>query len=157
MNIKIVYGDLLNQPVDAIVNPWNQNIIPSWLLIPHGVSGEIKKRGGVGVFRELEKQGFIPLGKATYTSAGKLPFKVIIHIACISLFWRTSETIIKGSTMSAMVLAEDLGISSLAFPIIGSGSAGFNVQHAEDIMLNAFDSLKSNLTISLVHYNPIAP
>jgi O-acetyl-ADP-ribose deacetylase len=47
MKIDIVRGDLLDQPVEAIVNTWNRNIIPWWLLLPQGVSGAIKKRGGL--------------------------------------------------------------------------------------------------------------
>lgn len=39
-------GDLLDQPVEVIVNAWNRNIIPWWLLLPQGVSGAIKRRGG---------------------------------------------------------------------------------------------------------------
>lgn len=53
MNVTIVDGDLLDQDVDVIVNAWNRNIIPWWLLIPQGVSGAIKKRGGFQPFREL--------------------------------------------------------------------------------------------------------
>ncbi|MEY3172458.1 MAG: O-acetyl-ADP-ribose deacetylase, partial [Planctomycetota bacterium] len=47
MNLTIVDGDLLDQDVEVIVNAWNRNIIPWWLLIPQGVSGAIKKRGGL--------------------------------------------------------------------------------------------------------------
>jgi hypothetical protein len=32
MNVKVVEGDLLDPPVDAIVNAWNRNVIPWWLL-----------------------------------------------------------------------------------------------------------------------------
>ena len=46
--IEVVQGDLLEQPVEAIVNPWNRNIIPWWLLLPQGVSGAIKRRAYVG-------------------------------------------------------------------------------------------------------------
>ena len=45
MVVRVVHGDLLDQDVDVIVNAWNRNIIPWWLLIPQGVSGAIKKRG----------------------------------------------------------------------------------------------------------------
>jgi len=34
-SITVVEGDLLDQDVDVIVNTWNRNIIPWWLL-PHG-------------------------------------------------------------------------------------------------------------------------
>ena len=33
----VVEGDLLEQRVDVIVNPWNRNIIPWWLLLPPGL------------------------------------------------------------------------------------------------------------------------
>ena len=62
MNLAIVEGDLLDQDVDVIVNAWNRNIIPWWLLLPSGVSGAIKKRGGREPFRELAKMGPIHSG-----------------------------------------------------------------------------------------------
>ncbi len=40
--IQFITGDIFEQDVDVIVNPWNQNFIPWWLLIPQGVSGQIK-------------------------------------------------------------------------------------------------------------------
>ena len=54
MRLEIIEGDLLEQDVEAIVNAWNRNIIPWWLLIPQGVSGAIKRRGGVYVAPELK-------------------------------------------------------------------------------------------------------
>ena len=81
LNVTVVEGDLLDQDVDVIVNAWNRNIIPWWLLLPQGVSGAIKKRGGTDPFKELRKHGAIPLGGAVLTLAGKLPFKGIIHVA----------------------------------------------------------------------------
>ena len=73
MNVPVVQGDLLDQDVDVIVNAWNRNIIPWWLLLPQGVSGAIKKRGGTGPFKELRKHGPIPLGGAVLTSADGQP------------------------------------------------------------------------------------
>lgn len=50
MRPQIVEGDLLDQPVEAIENPWNRNIIPWWLLLPQGVAGAIKRKGGYRPF-----------------------------------------------------------------------------------------------------------
>ena len=97
MHIDVVQGDLLNQPVDVIVNPWNRNIIPWWLLLPQGVSGAIKKRAGIEPFKELARHGPLPLGHAVLTSAGKLPFRGIIHVAGINMLWRASEFSIRQS------------------------------------------------------------
>ena len=90
MNVTVIEGDLLDQDVDVIVNAWNRNIIPWWLLLPQGVSGAIKKRGGTGPFKELSKHGPIPLGEAVLTSAGRLPFKAIIHVAGINMLWQAT-------------------------------------------------------------------
>ena len=50
MSITITEGDILNQDVDVIINPWNRNVLPWWLLLPQGVSGAIKRRGGLKPF-----------------------------------------------------------------------------------------------------------
>lgn len=38
MNLHVVQGDLLDQDVEVIVNAWNRNLLPWWLLLPQGVS-----------------------------------------------------------------------------------------------------------------------
>jgi hypothetical protein len=45
-HVKIVEGDLLDQDVEVILNAWNRNVVPWWLLLPQGVSGAIKRRAG---------------------------------------------------------------------------------------------------------------
>lgn len=37
----VVEVDLLDQPVELIVNSWNRNVVPWWLLLLRGVSGAI--------------------------------------------------------------------------------------------------------------------
>jgi len=124
MQLQIVDGDLLDQDVDVIVNAWNRNIIPWWLLLPQGVSGAIERRGGYAPFRELGKLGPIPLGGAVITGAGKLPFQSIIHVAGISMWWRSSERSIRDSTRNAIALAVEHDVNSIAFPLIGAGTGG---------------------------------
>src|SRR5256885_13525477 len=101
MEIRITDGDLLDQDVEVIVNAWNRNIIPWWLLLPQGVSGAIKRRAGYKPFFELGRAGPIALGSAVLTSAGRLPFKAIIHVAGINMLWRASAQSIQGSVTSA--------------------------------------------------------
>ena len=64
MQFSVVTGDILEQQVDVIVNSWNRNIFPWWLLLQQGVSGAIKKKGGLEPFRELSKKAIMPLGSA---------------------------------------------------------------------------------------------
>jgi O-acetyl-ADP-ribose deacetylase (regulator of RNase III) len=150
MNITVVQGDLLDQDVDVIVNAWNRNIIPWWLLLPQGVSGAIKKCGGTGPFKELRKHGPIPLGGAVLTSAGRLPFKGLIHVAGINMLWRASERSIRDSVRNAMAIATEKGFQSIAFPLIGAGSGGFNQERAQAIMLDELQKLESPLDVTVV-------
>jgi O-acetyl-ADP-ribose deacetylase (regulator of RNase III) len=124
MEPVIVDGDLLDQDVEVIVNSWNRNVIPWWLLLPQGVSGAIKRRAGLEPFQELGRMRAIPLGGAVVTRAGRLPFKAIIHVAGINLFWRSSERSVRDSVKNAIALAKQNGYTSIAFPLIGAGSGG---------------------------------
>jgi len=152
MKVEIVQGDLLDQNVDAIVNAWNRNIIPWWLLLPQGVSGAIKKHGGLEPFREVAQHGPIPLGEAVLTSAGSLPFRGIIHVAGINGFWRVSEFSIRNSVRNAMTLAAEHKFSSVAFPIIGAGSGGFNQDKALKIMIDEFAQIDFSIRAFIVRY-----
>jgi len=133
--VDVVHGDLLDQDVDAIVNAWNRNIIPWWLLLPQGVSGAIKRRAGSKPFRELAKHGSIPLGGAVLTGAGKLPFRGIIHVAGISMWWRSSEKSIRASCRNASAIAEAEGFDSVAFPLIGAGTGGGSPDDVRQMMI----------------------
>jgi len=126
MEIVEVDGDLVDQPVEAIVNAWNRNIIPWWLLVPRGVSGAIKRRGGTEPFRELAKHGPMPLGTAVLTKAGRLPFEAIIHVAGINMLWTATEASVRSSIRSAVALAHQHGLRSIAVPAIGAGSGRFD-------------------------------
>lgn len=124
--IKIVRGDLLDQPVEAIVNAWNRNFIPWWLLLPQGVSGGIKRRGGFQPFRELRRFGLLRAGQAVLTSAGRLPFRAIIHVAALNALWRSSDAIVRDCVHNALALATKEGFRSIAFPLVGSGTGGLS-------------------------------
>ncbi len=152
MNVTILEGDLLDQHVDVIVNAWNRNMIPWWLLLPQGVSGAIKRRGGTGPFKELRKHGSIPLGGAVLTSAGLLPFQGIIHVAGINMLWRASEWSIRYSVRNALALAHEKGFQSIALPLIGAGSGGFNQESARTIMEGEMKSINLPLDVSIVVY-----
>jgi O-acetyl-ADP-ribose deacetylase (regulator of RNase III) len=152
MQFQIVEGDLLEQPVEAIVNTWNRNMIPWWLLLPQGVSGAIKRRAGYAPFRELARHGPIPLGGAVVTSAGRLPYKGIIHVAGINLIWRATEKSIHASVRSALRAAQEHNFSSVAFPVIGAGSGGFRHEAALELMKDELNRLDSAIQTTIVVY-----
>jgi len=153
MNVTIVDGDLLDQNVDVIVNAWNRNIIPWWLLIPQGVSGAIKKRGGLQPFRELGRMGAIPLGHAVETSAGTLPFKSIIHVAGINMLWRSSERSIRDSVRNAISVAQNRRYKSLALPLIGAGSGGGRSTDVQSIIEDELTKCQFDGDVRIVRYS----
>jgi O-acetyl-ADP-ribose deacetylase (regulator of RNase III) len=152
----VVTGDLLEQDVEVIVNAWNRNVIPWWLLLPQGVSGAIKRRGGYGPFRELARVGPIPLGGAVVTSAGRLPFRAVIHVAGIDMLWRSSERSVRGSVRSAMALVRQHHFSSIAFPIVGAGSGVMSVERALTFMLEEFRDVAYEGRVVVVRFGRAA-
>ena len=152
MKVTIAHGNLLDQDVEVIVNSWNRNLIPWWLLLPKGVSGAIKKRAGFQPFIELRKQGMLPLGGAAMTSAGRLSHKGIIHVAGIGHAWTASETSIRLSVRNALRLAEDNNIQSIAFPLIGAGTGGMKASRVEQLMKEEFAASKYNGEVRIVKY-----
>lgn len=152
MEIVRVQGDLLDQDVDALVNAWNRNVIPWWLLIPQGVSGALKRRAGTGPFREVARHGPIPLGEAVVTSAGRLPHKGIIHVAGINMLWTATEKSIRGSTRSAIAAANEHAFRSVAFPAIGAGSGRFNQEKALALIEDTLSGLSFDGRVVLVRW-----
>ncbi len=152
MTPTVVVGDLLDQRVEVIVNAWNRNIIPWWLLLPQGVSGAIKRRGGLEPFKELGRHGPLPLGEAILTRAGRLPYKGIIHVAGINMLWRASEQSVRGSVRSAMRIVEEHGFASVAFPIIGAGSGSFDQARALELMLDELGDIRTSSEVTIVRF-----
>jgi O-acetyl-ADP-ribose deacetylase (regulator of RNase III) len=152
MELRIVSGDLLNQDVEVIVNAWNRNIIPWWLLLPQGVSGAIKKRAGIAPFKEVAKSGAIPLGGAVLTGAGRLKVKGIIHVAGINMLWRATEKSIRDSVTNAMKIVNEKQFQSVAFPIIGAGSGSFDRKTALSIMTGQLERIATDAVVFIVKF-----
>ena len=125
---------------------------PWWLLWPQGVSGAIKKRAGLQPFRELGKFWAIPLGQAVITSAGRLSYQAIIHVAGINIFWCASESSIRGSVRNAIRIVNENKFNSVAFPIIGAGSGSFKQLRALEIMLDEFDRVHTDAKVIVVEF-----
>ena len=154
MDLTTIDGDLLDCDVEVIVNAWNRNVIPWWLLLPRGVSGAIKRRAGTGPFRELARLGPIPLGGAVQTSAGRLPFRAIIHVAGINLLWVSSDKSIRRSVRSAMALATEHGYRSIAMPLIGAGTGGAKQDRCEALILETLGEIDFDGEVKLVRFRP---
>ncbi len=151
--IETTQGDIVEQrDVEVVVNAWNRNIFPWWLLVPQGVSKAIRRAAGNEPFRELATYGLIPLGHAVLTNRGKLPVKGIIHVAGISLFWMASEKSVRLSTRNAIGVARQNGFRSLAMPILGSGTGGLAKDAAMGIMMEEIRASSFPGLVRVVEY-----
>lgn len=130
--IKLIQGDITEQEVDAIVNAANDHL---WMGA--GVAGAIKRKGGTEIEKEAMSKGPIPVGEAVVTSAGNLKAKYVIHAAIMGQDLTTSEEYIKNATINSFKRAEELRISSIAFPAFGTGVGGFSIDECARIMLDA--------------------
>ncbi len=72
------------------------------------------------------------------------------------MFWRSSEFSIRESVRNAMRIATEQGFSSIAFPLIGAGSGGGNVEQIERFITSEIDSIPFEGEIRIVRYKPDA-
>ncbi len=127
--IKVVLGDITEVRADAIVNAANNK-----LVMGAGVAGAIKKKGGRVIEEEAVKKGPIKIGEAVATSAGELAAKYVIHAATMGMDFQTDETNIRDACRNSLKLAEELKVSSIAFPALGCGTGGFPLLASAKIM-----------------------
>ena len=79
--IKLVRGDITERNTDAIVNAAN-----SYLKHGGGVAAAIVRKGGSTIQDESDKIGFVSVGSAVITTAGKLSSKAVIHVVGPRIF-----------------------------------------------------------------------
>lgn len=130
--IEIVKGDITDVDVEAIVNAANNEL---WM--GSGVAGAIKSAGGEIIEREAMAKGPIMPGEAVYSTAGKLPYKAVIHAAVMGQDLRTTDKLIRQATVATLNIAEKLKLSSLALPAFGTGVGGFPMKACAYIMTRA--------------------
>jgi len=132
VTITAVTGDITKLEVDAIVNPAN-----SLLIMGGGVAGAILRAGGREIQDEALKQAPVPVGKAIATKAGKLKARHVIHAPTMERpAMQIGKQNVESAVRGALECAERFGVKSLAFPGMGTGVGGFDVDEAAKIMVN---------------------
>jgi O-acetyl-ADP-ribose deacetylase len=115
-----VRGDLLAEPVDAIVNAANGHLAHGG-----GVAAIIARAAGPALTRESEllvqKHGPFPTGSAVVTTAGKLPFKGVIHAVGPRQGEGNEEAKLVQALSAAFARAQEKGWASVSFPAVSSG------------------------------------
>jgi O-acetyl-ADP-ribose deacetylase (regulator of RNase III) len=129
--IRTYLGDITDLVVDAIANAANSDL---WM--GSGVAGAIKAKGGAEIEKEAMALGPIRPGESVLTTAGKLPSKYVIHCAGMPPGGKATQWKVISSVQSALQIASDHNLKSVAFPAIGAGVGG----------LSKYDSAKAIIT-----------
>jgi O-acetyl-ADP-ribose deacetylase len=115
-----VRGNLLEEPVEAIVNAANGHLAHGG-----GVAGIITRAAGPALQEESERivreNGPLPAGSAAVTTAGRLPFKGVIHAVGPRFGEGDEENKLFQALISSFECARKRGWQSVSFPAVSSG------------------------------------
>lgn len=131
--VELVTGDITDQPdAEAIVNAANAQ-----LRIGGGVAGAIHRAAGPGLAEECAPLAPISPGEAVITSGHDLPNPRVVH--CLGPVYgrdEPSSVFLADCYRNALQLAEEHGLSSIAFPAISTGAFGYPMRPAARVALS---------------------
>lgn len=141
MTPEIIIGDLVALPfrVGTVVNAANED-----LIVGGGVCGAIFRAAGPGLQDACDKVAPCPTGEARITPAFKINADHIIH-AVGPVFRDDSaeeRALLASAYTSALQLADDAGLESIAFPAISTGIYGFPPEEAAPVVHAAITAYK---------------
>jgi O-acetyl-ADP-ribose deacetylase len=143
--LRLVQGDITERDVDAIVNAANSS-----LQHGGGVAGAIVRGGGQIIQEESDRIGYVPVGNAAITTAGRLPAKYVIHAVGPRMGEGDEDNKLKSAVSSSLQLADAKGLKSVSIPAISSGIFGFPKERCARILVTgAADYLRKNRGSSL--------
>lgn len=148
--IEVIQGDITTLTVDAITNAANSS-----LLGGGGVDGAIHKAAGPSLLEECRKLNGCHTGEAKITAGYKLPAKWVIHT--VGPVWQggnhNEDELLARCYRNSLTLAEERGITTIAFPAISTGIYRFPLGRATKIAVTeTWNFLRKNNTIDKVFF-----
>jgi putative ATPase len=117
---EVLVSDLLAEPTDTIVNAANGHLAHGG-----GVAAAIARAAGPALEQEGDRivaaRGPLAVGEAVVTTAGRLPFKGVIHAVGPQQGAGNEEQDLVRALGSAFRCAHERGWGSLSFPAVSSG------------------------------------
>lgn len=128
VDIIAVHGDLTEQRVDAIVNAANNAMRGGG-----GVDGAIHRAGGPAILDDCIAR--FPYGLATgdagWTVSGELPATWVIHtVGPNYAAGERDRSLLASCYRRSLAVADDLGVRSIAFPLVSAGVYGWPLDDA---------------------------
>lgn len=133
MELTARVADITTLHTDAIVNAANESLAPGG-----GVCGAIHRAAGPELARACAAIGHCPTGEARITPGFRLAAKFVIH--AVGPVWRGGDEgepeLLASAYRSAMRLAAQHDIRSIAFPAISTGIYGYPLDLATPIAVS---------------------
>ncbi len=153
MAFQIIFGNIIEQHVDAVVNPTNERMYPAG-----GTDLQIHKAAGPEFDAAVKALGRCEVGEAKITPGFKLPAKYVIHT--VGPVWeyglKNEPEKLASCYRNCLRLAEENGCESIAFPLISAGTYRFPkdraLKIAEDVIRDYLET--HEMEIALVLYDP---
>jgi len=147
--ILLSRDDITTLKVDAIVNAANSKLAGGG-----GVDGAIHRAAGPQLLSECQSLNGCATGSAKITNSYSLPCKYVIH--AVGPVWRGGkkgeEELLKSCYSTAMKIAKDKNLKTIAFPNISTGIYGYPKEQAADIAVGEVKSFlkKEDLEITVI-------
>ncbi len=130
MKLEAVQADITALKVDAIVNAANES-----LLGGGGVDGAIHRAAGPELLAACRSLHGCPTGDVRATPGFRLPARWIFH--AVGPVWhggqQNEDDLLASCYRKCLLLAEEKGVESIAFPAISTGVYGFPKERAAQI------------------------